>query len=369
MIYLDHAATTQPTEAVKTAVLRSFGLFGNPSSLHSLGIEAEREISSVRGILAKTIGANGGKIIFTSGGTEANNLMCGVAKKHKGRRIVTTNAEHSSVLEPLKGLKDFEIFYLPINGEGVVCHKALQKALEEPTCLVSIHHANNETGVIQDIATLGRIIKQSSPQTLFHVDAAQSFCKIPINVSHAQVDLLTISAHKIGGLKGVGALYIGKGINLPPLIKGGGQENNLRSGTENVAGIMSLGAAIQSFQPLIAPLKEIFLNSLKLGGVNVNGENASPYILNISIEDIRPEVLLNALSQQNVYISSGAACSANKRQKETTSAVILSYGLGAKRAGTAVRLSFVHSNTPEEMTQTAEIITQTITSLRGIKKL
>ncbi|MCL2620875.1 MAG: cysteine desulfurase [Defluviitaleaceae bacterium] len=369
MIYLDHAATTPPTEAVKTAVLRSFEVFGNPSSLHKLGIEAEREIAHARDVLTKTIGANASEIIFTSGGTEANNLMCGVAKKHKGRRIITTKAEHPSVLEPLAVLKDFEFFYLPINRGGDVCHKSLREALKEPTCLVSIHHVNNETGVIQDIEALGKVIKQISPQTLFHVDAAQSFCKIPINISQMQIDLLTMSAHKIGGLKGVGALYLRKGVNLPPIIKGGGQESNLRSGTENVTGIMSFASATQSFQPITVPLKETFLNNLDLEGVDVNGENTSPYILNISVEGVRPEVLLNALSEQGVYISAGAACSANKKQKDATSAVVSAYGLGAKRAETAVRISFAHSNTLEEMTQTAQIFAQTITMLRKLRKL
>ncbi|MCL2855676.1 MAG: cysteine desulfurase [Defluviitaleaceae bacterium] len=360
MIYLDHAATTPPSKAAKAAALRSFNMFGNPSSLHVLGIEAEKEIAHARDVLARIIGASPPRLIFASGGTEANNLaLKGTARKHKGRRIITTRMEHSSILETLAVMADFEPLYLDTDEGGAICLDALQKALEEPTCLVSIHHVNSATGVIQDIHAIGNIIKRVSPTTLFHVDAAQSFCKLPIHVNNMQVDLLTASAHKVGGLKGCGFLFIRDGVHCAPTTQGGGQERGLRSGTENVAGILSFAAAAESFMPITAPLKQVFLDALNLDDVKVLGKNTSPYILNIDVAGVNPEVLLNALSQRGVCVSAGAACSANKKGQGQ---------IGWGQAPT-LRVSFGEGNTVDEVVKAAELLTEIATNLRKLRKL
>ncbi|MCL2349951.1 MAG: cysteine desulfurase [Defluviitaleaceae bacterium] len=357
MIYLDNAATTRPSTAAMAAFDASRNIFGNPSSLHSIGMAAEKELAKAREVLAKIINASPSEIFFTASGTEANNLaLFGGAKKHKGKRIVTSANEHSSVKEPLNKLssKDgFEIHYLQKDG--------LQDALAEQTCLVAIHHVNSETGEIQDICAMGSEIKRTSPATLFHVDAIQSFCKIPIDVKKMQVDMLSMSAHKIGGFKGSGALYVRNGVALSPMILGGGQEGGLRSGTENVTGIMTFAASAEDFwkntkahNDHASALKSRFLQALGgVDGISTNGENTSPYILNISVAGVRSQVLLNALSDKGVYISSGAACSNNKRQK--------------KADEHAVRISFSHENTAEEIDTAIALFIESINSLRMTK--
>ena len=379
-IYLDSAATAPPCAAAVSAAVSAIENFGNPSSLHHMGIAAEKEVNGARSTIARAIGAKDGEIYFTSGGTESNNLaLFGGAKIHNGTRIIATAAEHPSVIEPLKALaqKGFEIFYLPLAKGGLVCPDTLAKALDTPTCLVSIHQVNNETGVTQNIAALGKIIKETSPKTLFHVDGVQSFCKIPINVQGMRIDLFSISAHKIGGLKGCGGLFVREKVHLNPMMMGGGQEKNLRPGTENVPAIAGFGAstrqqsnAITANYNHVNTLKERFISALHpLDAIEINGENTMPYIINISVDGVRPEVLLNALSAKGVYISAGAACSSNKRQKDDESAVLLAYGLDKQRAETAVRISFSPGNTLEEIEIAAEIFTDCVATLRKMKKL
>jgi len=355
MIYLDHAATTKPTKPAIDAFLRCAENFANPSSLHLGGIEAEKEIAAARKVLAGIVGAKPSEIFFTSGGTEANNLaVFGGAKKHKGRRIITTRGEHPSILEPLAKLRgDFEIVYLDSFDE-------LQKALAEPTCLVATHHVNNESGGIVDISAIGNLIKMASPATLFHVDAAQSFCKMPIDVNAAKIDMMSISAHKIGGFKGCGALFVRNGVSIPPMIFGGGQENGLRSGTENVAGIAAFAAAAKDFWQNqrkhldhVLELNNKFCQIVETtDGININNTNTSPYILDLDIANIRSEVLVNALSAKGVYVSSGAACSAGKKLKNSP------------HTETALRISFGADNTLEEIDKAAEILLETIEVLR-----
>jgi cysteine desulfurase len=246
-----------------------------------------------------------------------------------------------------------------------------------PVSLVSINHVHNETGVVQDIAVLSKIIKEICPAALFHVDAVQSFCKIPVDVRAMGVDLMSVSAHKIGGLKGCGALFVREKVHVSPLILGGGQESGFRSGTENVTGIVAFGAAatehyerLRDNYDYIGGLKRRFVERLDgLGGIDVNGENTSPYILNVSVAEMRPEVLLNALSAEGVYISAGAACSSNKKQKKEEATVLMAYGLSAERAQTAVRVSFSPENTMEEIDIAAEIFVKCALDLRKMRKL
>ena len=378
-IYLDNAATTRPCAAAVSAIADSIENFGNPSSLHCMGIASERLVEAAREEIARAIGAKSSEIFFTSGGTEANNLaILGGAKAHNGNRIVTTGAEHPSVAETIKelGRRGFEMFHVEHFG-GPVSQDSLKTALEQPVALVSIHHVNNETGVVQDVASLGKIIKQAEPKTLFHVDGVQSFCKLPIDVAAMNIDLLSLSAHKVGGIKGCGALYVRGGVHLRPMIFGGGHEGNLRSGTQNVPGIAAFAAAVKhQMQNMrdkfshVSALNEKFLAEIdRVGGVQVNGENLMPYILNISVEGVRPEVLLNALSAKGVCISAGAACSSNRRQKAEDSAVLRSYGLSADRVGTAVRISFCSDNTDEEITDAAGIFMDCVKDLRRLPKL
>jgi cysteine desulfurase len=343
MIYLDNAATTGPSVAALEAFKRSLDIFGNPSSLHEAGLAAEREVSAARKAIAGIIGAEPNEIYFTSGGTESNNLaIFGGAKKHKGRLIITAKAEHPSISEPLARLAsrgDFELSY-DINDAS-------------KACLITLSHVNGESGAIADIEAIGKTIKRHNPNALFHVDAAQSFCKIPINVRTSGIDLMTVSAHKIGGLKGCGALFVRDGVKLNPLILGGGQEAGLRSGTENVAGIMALAAAALDFHKdsaahaaHAAALKERFLKIANMvKGIKAAEEPTSPYILSFSIEGVKAHVLLNALSAEGVYISVGAACSTKKRPP---------------RANDTLRVSFGPKNTIEEIDQALELFKKCI---------
>jgi cysteine desulfurase len=384
MIYLDHASTTKPVKPAIEAFEKSLSIFANPSSLHGKGLEAEKEINTAREVLAKIIGAKPQEIYFTSGGTEANNLaLFGAAKKHKGLRIISAKAEHPSVIAPLDKLsKDgFEVYYLPSDEGGHVVLSSVESALSEKTCLASVHHINNETGVIQDIESLGKTIKKLSSGTVFHVDAVQSFCKIPIDVDRMGIDLLTLSAHKIGGLKGCGALFVRGGINLNPMILGGGQEQGLRSGTENTHGIMAFAAAALSASKesaanfaRAAALKNRFLEGIgEISGIEINGPGAgntgvsdtgntgntgagntgaSPYILSITIAGINPQVLLNALSSEGIYVSSGAACSSNSSNKKQNN------------DQNSLRLSFGPTNTFEEINKAVHAFIKHINLLR-----
>ncbi|MCL2168608.1 MAG: cysteine desulfurase [Defluviitaleaceae bacterium] len=320
MIYLDNAATTKPSHAAKVALERSFSVFGNPSSLHQMGMDADREITAAREEIARIIGAKPTEIYFTGSGTEANNLaIFGAVKKHKDFRISTTKFEHPSIVEPLNKLKS--------QGFDVV-HDA------DFSDLRVLSHVNSENGEIRDL-------RKSDKHALTHVDACQSFCKLPINVKSLGIDLLSMSAHKIGGLKGVGALYVRDGVNLAPIIYGGGHEGGLRSGTENVAGIMAMAAAAKDFWANLAAhhahvitLKTSFLKVLKNAEIH-GGENVSPYILSFSIAGVKSHILLNALSAEGVYVSVGHACSTKKQHK--------------KGVNDAMRVSFSPENTLEEI--------------------
>ena len=347
MIYLDYAATTKPSPAAIAALERSFEFFGNPSSLHKAGIAAEAEMSNARAAIAKIIGAKTAEIYFTASGTEANNLaIFGGAKKHKGRKIATSQFEHSSVAKPLAQLAakgDFDICYDEDYNEAA---------------LVTVAHVESNTGEIRDIYRIGQAVKKANPATLFHVDAAQSFCKLPINVNSMNIDLLTLSAHKVGGLKGLGALYVRSGISLTPQIYGGGQEQGLRSGTENTHGIMAFAASANDFwanstahHAHVSGLKACFLEIMDEAGgigISING-GGSPYILSLSIEGVKAHILLNALSAEGVYVSTGSACSTKKQHKA---------------GDEAIRLSFAPETTFEEIETAKEKFLKCIKQLR-----
>lgn len=358
IIYFDNSATTRPSKKAVENIKNSLEEFwGNPSSLHTLGIEAELQLNDSREILASFINAKPTEIIFTSCGTEANNMaILGTAysRKKRGNRIVTTAIEHPSVLECMKRLEKegFEVIYLPVDKSGVIKISELQNAINENTILVSIMLVNNEIGTIQPLEKAAEIIKTKNAPALLHSDCVQAFGKLPINVSRLKVDLLTASAHKVHGPKGIGFLYKKSGVNLPALLLGGGQENGLRSGTESLPLIRGFSGAVEDIGNLNGNLDYIKklssyakqkITDTSLAVIN-SPENALPYILNISVEGYRSETLLHFLSSKGIFVSSGSACA-----KGNTSYVLAQMGFDNKRIDSALRLSFSRENTIEEI--------------------
>ena len=356
LIYLDNSATTRPCEKSiesMTACLKD--AWGNPSSLHRLGLEAEILLNNARETIAKYIKATPDEIIFTGSGTEANNTaIMSVASKKWGNRVITTEIEHPSVLETVKRLEEagFEVIKLKPDSEGIISLEELKNVLNAKTVLVSIMLVNNEIGSIQPIKEASKLIKEFSPKAVFHCDAVQGFGKMPINVKDLGVDLLTASGHKVFAPKGIGFLYCKKGVALKPFITGGGQERELRSGTESVPLISAFEGAVKSLPDINAALermndlnkyaREQFIES---GFIKVNSPgNALPYILNISVTGYRSETLLHFLERKNIFVSSGSACA-----KGEQSYVLKALGLSQKESDSALRISFSHHNTKEDI--------------------
>lgn len=357
IIYLDNSATTKPCgKAIEYMNKALCDNWGNPSSLHILGMNAEMAVDSARSCIAKFIGAANKEIIFTSCGTEANNtaIMSALHRKNRGNRIITTTIEHPSVLQAVNSLEKFgfEIIRLKPDGNGIISLCDLENALNDKTVLVSIMLVNNETGAIQPIKAAAQIIKEVGAPALLHCDGVQAFGKMPINLTELGVDLFSASGHKIHGPKGVGILYIKKGVTIKPLLTGGGQEKNMRSGTESVPLIYGLGGAIDSIGNINEKLKaqkELWSyakNSLQSTGfVTINSTDDSlPYILNISVEGYRSETLLHFLEAQGIYVSSGSACA-----KGEGSYVLKEIGLSKNRIDSALRISFSRDNTKEDV--------------------
>lgn len=321
MIYLDNSATTLPAPEVVREVVECMTHYpGNPSSRHSLGAEAAKRLENCRERLAKVMGVKSGEVYFTSGGTESDNIaVLGGANIKKGKRIVTTAVEHPAVLECMKRLEErgFEVVRLAPGRDGSVPTEAFREALTPDTCLVSVMTVNNETGAIMPVDRLAPIIKAVAPRALFHTDAVQAFGHIPLPLARWGVDLASVSGHKIHGPRGVGALYVRSGVTLKTPVLGGGQEKGLRSGTENLPAIAGFALAAElaaSGGEHVPALKAKLLEEiLKIpGAVRNGGDNSSPYILNVSFEGIRSEVMLNALSAAGICVSAGSACASAK---------------------------------------------------------
>ncbi len=357
MIYFDNAASSPLSPRVKEVLWEELSHFANPSSLHSLGFEAEKRMKEARRQVAKTLLAREDEIVFTSGGTEADNLgVLGAARalRRRGNRILSTNSEHPAVEECLKKLEEegFEVIRLSTRS-GALSLEEWEAATDEKTVLVAAMHTNNETGAIYDIPAISRIAKRKNPNCLVFCDGVQGYCKGDITPSRMGVDLLSLSSHKICGPKGVGALYIRKGLHLPPLLLGGGQENGIRSGTENLPGIVAFGAAAsQAWETRnegierMNGIREVICRGLE-GESRVRihqPENPSCHILSMSVSPFRSEVLLHTLSQRGVLVSSGSACSSHKGK----SPVLKNFGLSDKESDSTIRLSFSPLNTPEE---------------------
>lgn len=368
-IYLDNSSTTRQYDEVTDFIADTARRkYGNPSSLHSKGIEAERLIMDARRSIARTIGAEPSELYFTSGGTESNNLaIIGYleANPRKGRHIITTKIEHPSVLEVFRDLegKGFRVDYLDVDERGLVRPEQLKQKICAETALISVMLVNNETGAIQHIDEISSIRDEVNPQTVIHADAVQAYGKTAVLPVKAGIGLMSFSAHKIHGPKGVGALYVSRKIKIKPLFHGGGQEALLRSGTENVPGIAGFGLAaemtykkMEENYRLAVSLKQLFLEKLASSDIayRVNSpEDALPFILNISFENVRSEVLLHHLEQRGIFVSTGSACSSHKKNK---SHVLSAMNLPAGLIDGAVRFSFSGFNTPEEIGLTVEAL-------------
>ena len=378
-VYFDNSATTKPYDEVIEAVSKGMKeYFGNPSSLHKIGMNCEKRLNEAREYFASTIKCNKEEIYFTSGGSEGNNLILkGLLKP--GHHFITTAFEHHSIISTCKQLeeKGVKVTYLDVDSEGRISLEDLEEAITKDTVLVSIMQVNNEIGVIQDIEAIGQLIKERSSRAKFHVDAVQGYGKLPIDVNKSNVDFLTVASHKIHGPKGVGFIYIKKGIILNSLISGGSQEKGIRAGTENLPGIIGFEKAAQmTFEEMesrydkVLELKKYFLERLnEIKDIRVNGEidGFSPYILNVSFLGVRAEVLLHLLEEQNIYVATGSACT-SKSSAAHGSYVIKSLGLSNKEVESAIRFSFSYENTKEEVDYTIDVLKKSLMFLRRVKR-
>jgi len=376
VIYLDNAATTKPCQkAIEKAEEIARDFWGNPSSLHSLGLSAQLEVDRAREIIADSIGAKPKNIIFTSGGTEANNLAVNSAvqtKRRRGNRIVASAYEHSSIHHKLEALakEGFEVIFVPAGKNGTVDPKSIVEKVDEKTILVTVMMTNNEVGGVNDIARIAKLVKQKNPDTLMHTDCVAAFGKIKIDAVKLGVDTLTISAHKIHGLKGTGALYVKDGTRVVGYTIGGEQEKKLRPGTENTAGICAFSTAAEEIIPKIpenfekvSKLKNHLINRInQTDFININCENDFPYTVSISVSGLRSETILHYLESKEIFVSSGSACSKGARTH-----VLASMGFDIKIQDSSVRISFSAENTQDEIDTLIDELINAKNTLCGTK--
>lgn len=372
-IYLDNAATSKVDPAAVNAVEDClFANFGNPSSPHTLGLQAEKIIKNARQLLAELLGIKSNEIVFTSGGTESNNLAiqgAAAAYQQRGNHLITSSVEHSSVHNVFSELEKegWEVDRLGVDKKGRIDLKELKFLLREDTVLVSLIHVNNELGTIEPVYKAAEIIKNNNQRTIFHVDGIQAFAKIYSKLNNSKIDLYSISGHKIHAPKGVGALFIRKGVELRPLVFGGGQENQLRSGTENVPAIAGLGAVLAKIKKITAAeeknkkllkKKDYLLQKLKqIENIHVNSPaDGAPHIINISLTDIRGETMVHALEAENIYVSTGSACTSDS----AGSRVLNACGLSRKRNLNALRISLSKEISEADLDKTVEILKEKI---------
>lgn len=379
-VYLDHAATTPMRDEVIEAMLPYFKeKFGNASSVYSFGREARKALDQARQAVAETINADFNEIVFTGGGSESDNLAIKGAAweyRHKGRHLITSSIEHHAVLHPMQQLEKegFTVTYLPVDDQGLVSVEEFANAIRDDTILVSIMHANNEIGVIQPIEQIGKICREKG--ILFHTDAVQTAGVLDIDVKKLNVDMLSMSAHKFYGPKGVGALYVRKGVRLVPLIQGGGHESRRRAGTENVAGIVGLAKALQlaaAERPVMVPkierLRDRLLEGiLKIPNTRLNGSRTQrlPNNINVSIEYIEGESLLLNLDLKGIAASSGSACTSGSLDP---SHVLLAIGLSHEVAHGSLRLTLGRDNTDAEIDYVLETLPPIVERLREMSPL
>lgn len=377
-VYFDNSATTRCYDSVKDIVVKAMTEdFGNPSAMHLKGVEAEKYIKSSAESLARLLKVQEKEILFTSGGTESDNLAligAAFANKRSGNHIITTSVEHPAVSQPALFLQEqgFEVTYLPVDSRGVVKMDALKAVLREDTILVSVMYVNNEVGAVMPVEEIAALVHEKSPRALFHVDAIQAFGKYRIYPKKMGIDLLSVSGHKIHGPKGVGFLYINEKAKIQPQILGGGQQGGMRSGTDNVPGIAGLGtAAVEIYKNLeenvenMYRLKEHIAQGLeKIGDIRMNGmelREGAPQILSISVMGVRSEVLLHSLEERGIYVSAGSACSSHKRKPSATLAAM---GMSKDQIESTVRLSFCEENTIEEADYFLQVMGELVPILR-----
>lgn len=377
--YLDNSATTRAFPEVGELVYKVMCQdFGNPSSMHRKGVEAEHYIKDAKESLAKILKVNTKEIFFTSGGTESDNLAligCARANKRRGNHLITTSIEHDAILNTMRYLEEeegFRVTYLPVDSNGKVSLEALKEALCPETILVSIMYVNNEVGTVQPVEEAAKIVKEYNSNILMHSDAVQGFGKYHIYPKRQKIDLLSVSGHKIHGPKGVGFIYIGEKVKIRPILFGGGQQKDMRSGTENVPGIAGLGlAAKMSYRDLdmkVALMRELkahFLEGLKqIDDITIHGvtdEGSAPHIISVGVAGIRSEVLLHTLEEKGIYVSSGSACASNH---PAVSGVLKSIGAEQKYLDSTIRFSMSEFTTKEEIDYVLETLYNCIPMLR-----
>ncbi|HWT27471.1 MAG TPA: cysteine desulfurase family protein [Mobilitalea sp.] len=388
-VYLDNSATTKITENVRDRMMKVlYEDYGNPSSMHRIGIKAEQYMKDAATVIANTLKVESKEIIFTSGGTESNNLALigtAMANKRRGKHIITTRIEHPSVHQPLVYLEEngFEISFIPVDDTGKILKDKLYELIKEDTLLVSIMYVNNEIGSVQDIQEIAAKLKEIKKDIIFHVDAVQAFGKYRIFPKKEGIDLLTFSGHKIHGPKGTGALYVSEKVKINPIVFGGGHQRGIRSGTENVPGIAGLGQAVAELyvdfdqkMTRLYNLKQTFLREVsKLDGVTINGlpkectdrfeieqlKKTAPHIMSVSFAGVRSEVFLHALEDKGVYISAGSACSSHHPQPSVTLTAI---GLPKELMASTLRFSMSDMTTAQDIDYTLEQIKEILPVLK-----
>lgn len=376
--YFDNSATTKVLDCVKDAVVDAMCVnYGNAAAKHRKGVEAENLIREAKKAIADTLKVQEKEILFTSGGTESNNtalIGTALANRRAGKHLITTGVEHPSIYNTMSFLEEmgFEVTYLPVDHLGHISLEDLEKAIREDTILVSVMYVNNEVGAVEPIEAISQCIKKKNPKTLFHVDAIQAYGKYKIRPKKQGIDLLSVSGHKIHAPKGVGFLYIRDGVKIRPILFGGGQQKGMRSGTENVPGCVGLGvAAREAYKDFDARIEKLYtlrehlIAGLKpLGGVTINGSEDrtnAPQIVSASFEGVRSEVLLHALEDKGVYVSSGPACSSNH---PGISGTLKGIGVKKELLDSTIRFSLGDLNTEEEVDYAIGVLGELLPVLR-----
>lgn len=376
--YFDNSATTKVLDCVKDAVVDAMCVnYGNAAAKHRKGVEAENLIREAKKAIADTLKVQEKEILFTSGGTESNNtalIGTALANRRAGKHFITTGVEHPSIYNTMSFLEEmgFEVTYLPVDHLGHISLEDLEKAIREDTILVSVMYVNNEVGAVEPIEAISQCIKKKNPKTLFHVDAIQAYGKYKIRPKKQGIDLLSVSGHKIHAPKGVGFLYIRDGVKIRPILFGGGQQKGMRSGTENVPGCVGLGvAAREAYKDFDARIEKLYtlrehlIAGLKpLGGVTINGSEDrtnAPQIVSASFEGVRSEVLLHALEDKGVYVSSGSACSSNH---PGISGTLKGIGVKKELLDSTIRFSLGDLNTEEEVDYAIGVLGELLPVLR-----
>ena len=377
-VYFDNSATTRVLDEVKDLTVKLMTEdYGNPSARHRKGMEAEQYVKNAASQIAKTLKVKEKEILFTSGGTESNNMALigtALANQRAGKHIISTRIEHASVYQPLAFLESlgFEVTYLSVDSEGHISLEELEQSIRPDTILVSVMYVNNEIGAIEPVEEIASLVHGKGKNIIFHVDAIQAYGKIVIRPKKQGIDLLSVSGHKIHGPKGVGFLYIDEKVKIKPLLYGGGQQRDLRSGTENVLGIAGLGLAAQAMYRdheakigKITGLKDYFIDrALELEDVTVNSQKgglSAPQIVSLSFKGVRSEVLLHALEDKEIYVSSGSACSSNH---PAISGTLKAVGVKKELLDSTLRFSFGLFNTKEEIDYCMDVLKELLPVLR-----